>query len=159
MKSVRLSVAPLTGAVTRATGSACGAEISSTPRSSSSARRAAISSSSSSCSCAYASRTSSSSSPSSSASSMKARGSSSASLVSSVHSFFHLCKERAPGRRLHHLKRFPGALYSLLQQDLPGFLMGQDLSLDPLQRVVDGLCVAAQLLGHLLVGRSLQVET
>src|SRR5262245_29385124 len=156
MNSVRLSVAPETCTTGRATGSACGAAMSSTPRSSSSARRCA--SSSSSCSCAYASRISSSSSPSSSASSMKARGSSSASLVSSSH-LFYFFKGQAPGRRLHHLKRSGASCYSVLQKDLPGFLMGQDLSLDPLERVVNRLRVAAQLLCHLLVRRPFQVET
>jgi hypothetical protein len=47
----------------------------------------------------------------------------------------------------------------LLQQDLPGFLVGQDLSLDPLERIVNRLRVAAQLLSHIFVRRPLQVET
>src|SRR5207247_5934496 len=150
MNSVRLSVAPETGAAGRATGSAWGAEISSTPRSSSSARRCASSSSSSSCSCPYASRVSSSSSPSSSASSMKARGSSSASLVSSVTPSTSP-KDGRPAKAPHHLQRSAAPCYSVLQQDLPGFLVGQDLSLDPLERIVNGLRVAAQLLSHLFV--------
>src|SRR3954447_18375767 len=36
--------------------------------------------------------------------------------------------------------------------------MRDDLALDPLQRVVDRLRVAAELLGHVLVGRALEVE-
>ena len=39
----------------------------------------------------------------------------------------------------------------LLQQDLPGFLVGQDLPFDPLERIVNRLRVAAQLLSHLFV--------
>ena len=36
--------------------------------------------------------------------------------------------------------------------------MGDDLALHTLQGVVDRLGVAAQLVGHLLVGRALEVE-
>ena len=36
--------------------------------------------------------------------------------------------------------------------------MRENLALDPLQRVVDRLGVAAELLGHVLVGRALEVE-
>ena len=74
------------------------------------------------------------------------------------HSFYFF-KGQAPGRRLHHLKRSGGSYYSVLQQDLPGFLVGQDLPFDPLKRVVNRLRVAVQLLCHLLVRRALQVET
>src|SRR5919201_1528763 len=152
MNSVRLSVEPdrISG---RATGSACGVEISSTPRSSSSARRAASSSSSSSCSCAYASRTSSSSSPSSSASSTKARGSISASLVSSVTPYFFERTGASGATSLTTLRAAP----VFLQENLARLLVGQDLTFYPLQRIVNGLGVAAQLLCHLIVGRSLQI--
>src|SRR5918996_3650154 len=43
-------------------------------------------------------------------------------------------------------------------QHLARFLVRLDLALDALQRVVDRLRVAAELLGHLLVRRALEVE-
>src|SRR3954447_13929167 len=159
MKRVRLSIAPVTGAVARATGSACGVAISSTPRSSSSDRRADSSSSSSSCSWAYASSVSSSSSPSSSASSTKARGSSSASLVSSGQLlYFSRLERKGAGRGATSLTTLFAARV-FLQQHLARLLMRKDLTLYPLQRIVNRLRVAVQLLGHFLVGRSLQIET
>jgi hypothetical protein len=51
--------------------------------------------------------------------------------------------------------RFP----IFLQENLTGLLVRKDFTLHPLQRVVDRLGVAAQLLSHLLVGRALQIET
>src|SRR5918992_3247845 len=47
---------------------------------------------------------------------------------------------------------------SQLLQDLTRSLVREDLALDALQRVVDRLRVAAELLGHLLVGGALEVE-
>jgi hypothetical protein len=54
----------------------------------------------------------------------------------------------------YELARLPPAL----RQDLTFLLVVQDLPLDPLERVVDRLRVAAELLGHLLVGRAFEVE-
>src|SRR5512133_1716433 len=48
---------------------------------------------------------------------------------------------------------------SALLQDFARLLVLDDLPLDPLERVVDRLGVAAELLGHLLVGRAFEVET
>ena len=45
-----------------------------------------------------------------------------------------------------------------LTQYLARALVRVDLPLDPLQRVVDRLRVAAELLGHLFVGRALEVQ-
>lgn len=44
-----------------------------------------------------------------------------------------------------------------LLEDLAGLLMGQDLPLHPLERVVDRLRVAPEVLGHLLVRRAFEV--
>lgn len=44
-----------------------------------------------------------------------------------------------------------------LAQDLARALVRVDLPLDPLERIVDRLRVTAELLGHLLVGRALEV--
>ena len=46
-----------------------------------------------------------------------------------------------------------------LEQDLALALVVEDLALDPLERVVDRLCVAPELFGHQLVGAPLEVET
>src|SRR4051812_10443900 len=45
-----------------------------------------------------------------------------------------------------------------LVQDLAQLLVLEHLALDPLERVVDRLRVACEELGHLLVGRALEVE-
>src|SRR5262245_20124409 len=45
-----------------------------------------------------------------------------------------------------------------LTQYLAGALVRVDLALDPLEGVVDRLRVAAELLGHLLVGRALEIQ-
>src|SRR5207302_5415438 len=52
-----------------------------------------------------------------------------------------------------------GSSTSDLLQNLTRSLVRQHLPLDPLERVVDRLRVAAELLGHLLVGRALEVQT
>src|SRR5437867_1006174 len=46
----------------------------------------------------------------------------------------------------------------LLEEDLPRALVGDDLALHPLQRVVDRLRVAAENLRHRVVRLALQVE-
>src|SRR4029079_3572375 len=51
-----------------------------------------------------------------------------------------------------------GASDQLLARDLARALVRIDLALDPLERVVDRLRVAAEVLGHVLVGRALEVE-
>ena|SRR5438067_9338928 len=45
-----------------------------------------------------------------------------------------------------------------LRENLATLLMREDLALHPLQRVVDRLRVAPELVGHLLVRRSLEVQ-
>ena len=45
-----------------------------------------------------------------------------------------------------------------LLQDLARALVRVDLPLDPLERVVDRLRVAAETLGHLLVGRAFEIQ-
>jgi hypothetical protein len=77
--------------------------------------------------------------------------------------------ERAGGGTRTHDPRFTRALlYQLsysgtagmvlgLVQDFPCLLVRDDLALDPLERIVDRLAVAAELHGHLLVGETFQV--
>src|SRR5262245_16787873 len=183
MNRVRLSVVPEISWAACTRGAGASSSIStgtiSTPFSSSSARRMDSSSSSISFAKAKASSVASSTAPSSSTSSTNERGSSSARLISGTPSLGgDWGARRGPrqrprtGKNDRRRPRIPRIAEEFtgevawtscesdenLQENLPGLLVSQDFPLDPLERVVDRLGVAPELLRHLFVRATLEIE-